>query len=90
VIFSGAVASFVVGTMYVPTASTLRRRSVLFVDRNFSLAKVGKAELIDAADERSKLEKLLGLDQTTFGELKAAFVVLTPVVLSVIASSVKI
>jgi hypothetical protein len=90
VIFSGAVASFVVGTMYVPTASTLRRRAVLFVDRNFSLAKVGKSELIDAADERSKLEKLLGLDQTTFGELKAAFVVLTPVVLSVIASSVKL
>jgi hypothetical protein len=90
VIFSGAVASFVVGTMYVPTASTLRRRAVLFVERNFSLADVGKAELIEAAEERSKLEKLLGLDQTTFGEFKAAFVVLTPVVVSVIASSVKI
>jgi hypothetical protein len=90
VIFSGAVASFVVGTMYVPTASTLRRRAVLFVDRNFSLAQVGKAGLIEAAEERSKLEKLLGLDQTTFGELKAAFVVLTPIVVSVVASAVKI
>jgi hypothetical protein len=86
VIYSGAVASFVVGAMYVPTASTLRRRGVLFVERHFSLDNVPLAELITAADERTKLEKLLSLDQTTFGELKAGLVVLTPVVLGFVAT----
>ncbi|HEX6685656.1 MAG TPA: hypothetical protein VF062_22970 [Candidatus Limnocylindrales bacterium] len=88
-IFSGVVASFVIATIYVPTASALRRRGAIFVERNFSLADTGVAELVDAAEERQKLEKMLGLDQTTFGELKAGFVVLTPIVVAFLASFVK-
>jgi hypothetical protein len=90
VIFSGVVASFVVATMYVPTASNLRRRGSIFVDRHFGLDNVGTATLITAADDRIKLEKMLGLDQTTFGELKAGLVVLTPVVVGILASLVKV
>lgn len=88
VIFSGVVASFVVGMMYVPTASNLRRRGAIYVERHFALTNVSKSGLITAAEERQKLEKMLGLDQTTFGELKAGLVVLTPVVFGVIASFV--
>jgi hypothetical protein len=90
VIFSGVVASFVVATMYVPTASNLRRRGSLYVDRHFALDGVAPSALITAADDRIKLEKMLGLDQTTFGELKAGLVVLTPVVVGILASLVKV
>ncbi len=86
VIFSGVVASFVVGMMYVPSASTLRKRGAIYVERHFPLGNVTTGQLITAADDRQKLEKMLGLDQTTFGELKAGFVVLTPVVVGLVAS----
>jgi hypothetical protein len=86
VIYSGVVASFVVAVMYVPSASTLRKRGAIYVERNFPLGNVSTGQLITAADDRQKLEKMLGLDQTTFGEIKAGFVVLTPVVVGLIAS----
>lgn len=79
-IFSGVVASIVVGMMYVPTASNLRKRGAIYVERYFPLATVPVSGLITAADDRGKLEKMLGLDQTTFGELKAGLVVLAPVI----------
>jgi hypothetical protein len=85
-IFSGVVASFVIAIIYVPTASALRRRGSIFVEQNFSLADSDTAGLVAAAEERQKLEKMLGLDQTTFGELKAGFVVLTPVVVAFLAN----
>jgi hypothetical protein len=83
------VASFVIATIYVPTASALRRRGSIFVERHFSLADAGTSELVEKAEERQKLEKMLGLDQTTFGELKAGFVVLTPIVVAFLASFLK-
>ncbi|WP_144123207.1 hypothetical protein [Catellatospora sichuanensis] len=85
VLYSGVVASFVVGTMFAPTAATLRRRGQLYLERHFSLGEVPTGELIEAAENKAKLEKLLGLDQTTFGELKAGLVVLSPVVAGLIA-----
>ncbi|WP_147432884.1 hypothetical protein [Catellatospora citrea] len=85
VLYSGVVASFVVGTMFAPTAATLRRRGQLYLERHFSLDQVPTGELIEAAENKGKLEKLLGLDQTTFGELKAGLVVLSPVVAGLIA-----
>ncbi len=89
VIFSGVVASFIIAIMYVPTASALRRRGAIFVGRHFSLADTPTDQLASAAEDRQKLEKMLGLDQTTFGELKAGFVVLTPVVVGLVATLLK-
>jgi hypothetical protein len=86
VIFSGAVASLVVGTMYVPASATLRLRAAIFLDEHFSLADVPVNRLVDAADERSRLDRMLGVDQTTFGELKAGLVIMTPFVVSSLAS----
>lgn len=86
VIFAGAIGSFVVGVMYVPAATTLRRRASTFVDRNFDLRNVPKGELIGAAEDLGKLEKLLGLDQTTFGDLKSGLVILTPFVVSALST----
>lgn len=90
VMFSGVVASFVIATIYVPTASALRRRGSIFVEQNFSLARVPADGLAEAAEDRQKMEKMLGTDQTTFGELKAGLVVLTPVVVGLLASFFKI
>ena len=86
VLFSGAVASFVVGVMYVPASTTLRRRCALFVDRHFPLTEVALEDLVEKAEERSKLEKLLGIDQTTFGELRSGLVIISPFVVSALAA----
>ena len=87
-IFAGAVGSLVVGVMYVPAATTLRRRAATFVARYFSIADVPREQLVEAAEGQGKLEKLLGLDQTTFGEMKAGLVILTPFVASALATFV--
>lgn len=89
VIFSGAVGSLVVGVMFVPAATTLRRRASTFVARHFSLATIPHDQLVSAAEDQGKLEKLLGLDQTTFSELKAGLVILTPFVASALTTFVK-
>jgi len=74
--------------MYVPAATTLRRRAATFVARYFSIADVPREQLVEAAEGQGKLEKLLGLDQTTFGEMKAGLVILTPFVASALATFV--
>jgi hypothetical protein len=89
VIFSGAVGSLVVGVMYVPAATTLRRRAATFVARHYALDAAPVDRLVAAAEDQGKLEKLLGLDQTTFGELKAGLVILTPFVASALAAFIK-
>ena len=43
-------------------------------------------DLVDKAEERSKLEKLLGIDQTTFGELRSGLVIISPFVVSALAA----
>ena len=86
VIFAGAIGSFVVGVMYVPAATTLRRRANTYVQRNFTLERVHSDQLIGAAEDLGKLEKLLGLDQTTFGDLRSGLVILTPFVVSALSA----
>ncbi|MEV6970002.1 hypothetical protein AB0M47_33310 [Hamadaea sp. NPDC051192] len=86
VIFAGAIGSFIVGIMYVPAATTLRRRANTYVQRNFKLDAVPQGELIGAAEDLGKLEKLLGLDQTTFGDLRSGLVILTPFVVSALSA----
>jgi hypothetical protein len=67
----------------------LRKRGAIYVERHFPLGNVSTGQLITAADDRQKLEGMLGLDQTTFGELKAGFVVLTPVIVGLVASLIQ-
>lgn len=89
VIFSGVVAAFIVAIMYVPTASALRRRGSIFVERHFPLVGLETGDLVAAAEDRQKLERMLSLDQTTFGELKAGLVVLTPLAIGLVAAFLK-
>lgn len=85
VIFSGAVASLVVATMFVPASAALRRRGALFIEEHFRLVDVPAEQLVSAAEQRTALEHLLGIDQTTFGELKSGLVIMTPFVISALA-----
>jgi hypothetical protein len=82
VIFAGAAATVLVALMYVPTATILRRRSAAYVDEHFCLERVERAQLVAAAEERMKLEAILGLDRTTFGELQSALLIVSPLLAS--------
>lgn len=57
----------------------------MFVDRHFPLTDVALEDLVGKTEERSKLEKLLGIDQTTFGELRSGLVI-SPFVVSALAA----
>jgi hypothetical protein len=82
VIFAGAAATVLVALMYVPTATILRRRSAAYVDEHFSLERVERGQLVAAAEERMKLEAILGLDRTTFSELQSALLIVSPLLAS--------
>lgn len=82
VIFAGGAGTVLVGLIYIPTASLLRRRSAAFIDEQFPLAGVDRAHLVSAAEDRIKLETVLGLDRTTLGELQAALLIVAPVLAS--------
>jgi hypothetical protein len=82
VVFSGGAAAALVGIVYIPTAALLRRRGAVFVDEHFSLAAVGRAELVAAADQRARLEAILALDRSTLGELQAGLLIISPLLAS--------
>jgi hypothetical protein len=82
IIYTGLTAAAVIALMYLPTADVLRRRSLRFIDEEFSLDGVDHAHLVQAAEDRSRLEVILGLERTTFAQIQNALVILSPVLAS--------
>jgi hypothetical protein len=82
VFFAGAAATLLVGAMYIPTAALLRRRSAAFIDEHFPIDGVDRSALVAAAEERARLEAILGLDRTTLGELQAGLLIVSPLLAS--------
>ena len=82
VIYTGAASAVVVAMVYVPTAAMLRRRSMRFIDDEFPLDGVDRAGLVQAAEDRHRLEAILGLHRTTFSELQAGLVIVSPLLAS--------
>ena len=78
VIYTGVAAAVVVASVYLPTAAVLRRRCRMFIDEEFSLDNVDREHLIQAAEDRHRLEVLLGLHRTTLAELQNALVIVAP------------
>ncbi|HLT10640.1 MAG TPA: hypothetical protein VK028_07525 [Micromonosporaceae bacterium] len=78
VVFAGAAGTVLVGILYIPTAALLRRRCVAFVDQHFGLESVPRSQLVTAVDERIKLEEILAVNRTTLGELRAALLIVSP------------
>jgi hypothetical protein len=82
VIYTGAASAVVVALVYLPTAAVLRRRCLLFIDEEFSLDNVDRAQLIQAAEDRHRLEGLMGLHRTTLAELQNGLVIVSPLLAS--------
>ncbi|WP_344079152.1 hypothetical protein [Luedemannella helvata] len=86
VVYTGAAGTLLVGLMYVPTSALLRRRASIFVSQFVDLAHAPRERLVEAAEDRAKLEHLLGLDHTTLGEIQAGLVIVSPLLASAAAA----
>jgi hypothetical protein len=87
VIFFGAAGSLLVGLAYGPSASALRNCAQRLCDELFPLRKADEAsDVLRLADERQRLEQLLGVDRSLFGELQSGLVILGPVLASAAAA----
>jgi hypothetical protein len=82
VIYTGAASAVVVALVYLPTAAVLRRRSLRFVDEEFPLDGVDRAGLVQAAEERHRLEAILGLHRTSLAELQSGLLIVAPLLAS--------
>jgi hypothetical protein len=82
VIYTGAASAVVVALVYLPTAAVLRRRCLMFIDEEFPLDNVDRAQLIQAAEDRYRLEGLMGLHRTTLAELQNGLVIVSPLLAS--------
>lgn len=80
VVFGGA-GSAAVGLFYAPAAAAIRARGEHLATVIFATTKPGDAtELVDRLERRSKLEQLIGVDRTLFGDLQTAIPVLGPLI----------
>ena len=87
VVFFGAVGSLLVGLAYVPAATALRHRGERLCDELLPLRKADEAsEVLRLADERQRLEQLLGVDRGIFAELQSGLVILGPLLASAAAA----
>ncbi|GIG93205.1 hypothetical protein [Plantactinospora endophytica] len=82
----GAAGSILIALVHVPTATLLRRRCQVYVDEFSDIAHVAKADLIAAAEDRIKLEEILGVNRTTIGELQSGLLIVGPLVATTIAA----
>lgn len=82
----GAAGTILIALMHVPTATLLRRRCQVYVDEFSDLGHVAKADLITAAEDRIKLEEILGVNRTSVSELQSGLVILGPLLATTIAA----
>jgi hypothetical protein len=82
VIYTGAASAVVVALVYLPTAAVLRRRCLHFIDDEFPLDDVDRAHLVQAADDRHRLEGILGMHRTTLAEVQNGLVIISPLLAS--------
>ncbi|AVT28816.1 hypothetical protein C6361_04120 [Plantactinospora sp. BC1] len=82
----GAAGSILIALMHVPAATLLRRRCQVYIDEFSDIAHVPKADLITAAEDRIKLEEILGVNRTTVSELQSGLVIVGPLVATTIAA----
>jgi hypothetical protein len=79
VLVLGGVGSLLVALFYVPAATALQRRGQSLCDELFPLAKADEASaILSVAEDRHKLEQLLGMDRSVFADLQTGLVILGP------------
>jgi hypothetical protein len=83
VLIFGGVGSALVAVAYGPASTALRTWAQRLCDELFPLAEADKAAVVlNQADDRSKLEQLLGADRSLAAELQTGLAVLGPLIAS--------
>ncbi|MFC6016240.1 hypothetical protein ACFP2T_08525 [Plantactinospora solaniradicis] len=82
----GAAGSILIALMHVPAATLLRRRCQVYVDEFSDIAHVAKADLVAAAEDRIKMEEILGVNRTSLSELQSGLVIIGPLLATAIAA----
>lgn len=80
VIVFGGGGSATVGVFYAPAAAAIRRRGEQLVAAMFADPPADHIALVDRAEQRMKLEQVIGVDRTLLSDLQAAIPVLGPLI----------
>ncbi len=87
VLVFGGIGSVLVALFYVPAGTALQRRGQCLADELFPLSQVNEAAaILSAADDRHKLELLLGVDRGIFTDLQSGLAILGPLLASAAAA----
>jgi hypothetical protein len=87
VLIFGAVGSLLVALAYAPAATAFQRRGRGLCDELFPLDKADEASVIlSLADDRHKLEQLLGVDRGVVADLQTGLAILGPLLASAAAA----
>jgi hypothetical protein len=83
VLIFGGAGSLLVGVLYVPAAAALQRRGQRLCDELFPLRDADDASaILRLADDRHKLEQLLGVDRSVVADLQTGLAILGPLLAS--------
>jgi len=83
VLIFGGVGSALVAVAYGPASTALKTWAQRLCDELFPLDKADKAAVIlSQAEDRSKLEQLLGADRSVFADLQTGLAILGPLIAS--------
>ena len=87
VLVFGGLGSLLVGLFYVPAATALQRRGQRLCDELFSLNEATEAAaILSLAEDRHKLEQLLGADRGAVADLQTGLAILGPLLVSAAAA----
>lgn len=81
-ILFGVFTSAMVAIVYTPAASILRLRGFELVERCLPPQDKTGAALVDLAEQRAKMEAVLGVDKTLFSDLQTNLAVVGPLIAS--------
>jgi hypothetical protein len=86
VLVFGGLGSLLVGLFYVPAATALQRRGQRLCDELFSLNEATESSaILSLAEDRHKLEQLLGADRGAVADLQTGLAILGPLLVSAAA-----
>jgi hypothetical protein len=87
VVVFGGFGSLLVALFYAPAATALRRRGQRLCDELFSLHTANEASVIlSLAENRRRLEQVLGVDRGIFADLQTGLAILAPLLASAAAA----
>jgi len=87
VLIFGGAGSALVALAYGPASTALKTRAQCLCDELFPLYQaVDAAAILKQAEDRSKLEQLLGVDRSTVADLQTGLAILGPLIASAAAA----